>query len=439
MTILIPLLIILVMVGLNGVFVAAEFAILGVRASRIEQLAQSGSRAAVQVRETISDNQNTNRYFATAQLGITVASLGLGMYGEPVVAGFIEGPLHDWFNLEGAAIHTVSFILSLSLITYLHVVLGEMVPKSLALQRPEGLVLVLAWPMALLERLFAWPISLLNDIGFLVLRVMGVPDPDEESRLHTSEELELIVAESYATGLVNPREQELVKNIFDFGERRVGQVMTPRTQIDAISLDIGESELLARIDASPRNRLPVYEDSIDNVVGVLHLKDLVRQQISAEAFEMKALLREVPIVPETLKVDELLADLRRRRLHLAIVIDEHGGTLGLVTLEDLVEEVVGEVRDEFDVDEEPPLMLVGPGHLEAEGTVLLEQIEDYLPLPAAAHNVQTIGGLVLAEVGLPPEVGDEARFGDVTIRVEAVDGMAIRRVSLFFPTGGRSG
>ncbi len=436
MALLLSFVIILILVLLNGLFVAAEFSIVGVRPSRLEQLAQAGNRTAGRMREVVGSIAKTNDYVATAQLGITLASLGLGMYAEPVIAHSIESPLHDWFGLQGPIIESISFFLSLSFITYLHVVLGEMVPKSLALQSSESMVLLLASPMRIMGSLFGLPIRVLNWIGFRLLELLRIPPVSEHSRLYTPEELELIVSESYRGGLLEKREQELFSNIFDFSERKVGQVMTPRTSIEAIPVDMSEAALVGRLVGTAFNRLPVYDGNIDNIVGVLHLKDFVRQQLSERSFDLRAILRQVPFVPESLFVDALLSLFRNQRLHMAIVIDEHGGTLGLVTLEDLIEEVVGEVRDEFDAEEEAPLTLVAPGHLIAQGTVLLETIEEYTALGDYNHDVQTIGGLTLAGLDLPPQEGDELVLGDVRVRVEAVDGLTIKRVSIRFPPQG---
>lgn len=432
MSLLLPALIILLLVGFNGLFVAAEFAILGVRNSRIDQLVESGNQAATWVRRTIADRQAMDRYFATAQIGITVASLGLGMYGEPVVAGMIEGPLHDWFGLEGASIHTVSFVLSLSLITYLHVVLGEMIPKSLALQRSEWLALMIAWPMNVLEKLMALPIAILNGIGLKFLGLIGVPPPDPVSFLHTDQELELIIAESFAHGLVQRRDQQLLENIFDFGARRVGHLITPRTKIESVPVDIREQELLRWIEASSHSRYPVYDGSLDKIIGMLHVKDLVRQQLDGGRFDLRSMLRPVSFVPQTLAASQLLSELLKRKAHMAIVLDEYGGTMGLVTLEDLFEEVVGEILDEFDLAEEPPIQMLGPGYLLAQGDTLLEELESYLPLARAELRVKTIGGLVMSELGSAPEVGQELRIGEATVRVETVEGRAIRKVSIRF-------
>lgn len=431
--------IILLLILANGLFVAAEFAIIGVRPSRLEQLAEEGSRTARWLYNIVSDDHNINRYIATSQLGITLASLGLGMYGEPAIAHLIEDPLHDWFGLEEAAIHTISFFFALGLITYLHVVLGEMVPKSLALTNPERMAFNLASPMHLMERIFAVPVAGLNGFGALLLRLLRIPPASEGSRLYTSDDLALIVSESYEGGLIEDHEQQIASRIFDFSGRRVSQVMTPRTLMTAVPVTIKEQDLLDLIATSGNSRLPVYEDSIDHVIGILHLKDVVRQQLSGEPFDIRALLREVIYVPGMLSIEPLLDVFKQEHLHMAIVLDEHGGTQGLVTFEDLIEEVIGEVRDEFDSEEAPPLTVVAPGHIEAQGAVLIETIEEYVSLGKTSYDVQTIGGMVLAALSRFPKVGDEVTINQVTIRVEEVEGMTIKRVSLRFPPPGESG
>jgi len=422
-----------ILILLNGLFVAAEFAIIGVRPSRVEQLVEGGNRAAQWVQQVIADRRRTDRYIATAQLGITLASLGLGMYAEPAIARLIEEPLHDLFGLTGAGIHTVSFILALGLVTYLHVVIGEMVPKSLALQNAERSVLVLTGPMRLAGKVFSWPVTLLNHIGLLTLKLLRVPPPGTDSRLYSLEELEIIVSESYAGGLLEEREQELVANILDFSEERVFQVMTPRPMMTAIPDTTGEQELLHIYEITPYSRLPVYEGDIDEIVGILHLKDFVRQQLSGVPFDLRTLLRQVSFVPETLPIKTLLASFKRQHDQMAIVLDEHGGTLGLVTLEDLLEEVVGEVRDEFDVGEEDALTVVEPGHLLVQGTLQVEELEEHVDLGPHEYDVHTVGGLVMAALGRRPEVGDQVVLGEASLRIEEVDGLSITRVSIRYP------
>jgi CBS domain containing-hemolysin-like protein len=323
-------------------------------------------------------------------------------------------------------------VIALSLITYLHVVVGEMVPKSLALQKPEGTVLSLTRPMRFSGRIFSIPVTALNRIGLLVLRVLGIAPPTEGSRLYTAHDLEHIITESSAGGVVEDFEQELAANIFDFSERRVGQVMTHRTSIMAIPVTASESYILQHAATARFTRVPVYRDNIDDIVGVLHIKDFVRQQLSEAPYDLRVLLREVSFVPDMLPVGELLASFTAQHQHMAIVIDEHGGTLGLVTLEDLIEEIVGEVQDEFDTEEEPPITVVAPGHILVQGTVLLEDINEYVVIGEHGHDVHTAGGLVMAELGRRPAKGDEINLGNVTLRVEAVERLAITRVSVHF-------
>lgn len=433
MELLFSFFIIALLIFLNGLFVAAEFGIIGVRPSRVEQLAQEGNRTAIGVRQVIRTPGKQDRYIATAQLGITLASLGLGMYGEPVIAHLIEVPLHDWFGLEGAIVHTISFIIALTIMTYLHVVLGEMVPKSIALQNAEGTVLALATPMAIMQRIFSLGITILNGIGLMVLRLLGVPPPEKGSRLHTSDELELIVSESFEGGLLDPGEQQLISNIFDFSDRRVGQVMTPRTRIEAVPLTISQEALFKKFIDLPHSRLPIYKESLDQIIGIIHLKDFVRNQLTEdEPFDLLSMKREVHVVPESLHVERLLVTLKKLRQHIAIVIDEYGGTAGLVTLEDVIEEVVGEVRDEFDINEQESVKFIEPGYLIAQGDALLDEIKQYIDVGEYHYDVETIGGLVLAELNRPPKQGDKAVLNNASFHVEAVEGLAIKRLAIRF-------
>jgi CBS domain containing-hemolysin-like protein len=438
MVLIVPLIIIALLILVNGLFVAAEFSIIGARPARIEQLSKDGNRAARWVDQILQDRTHTDRYIATAQLGITLASVGLGMYAEPAIAHLIEEPLHDWLGLEGAIVHTIAFLVALIGITYLHVVVGEMVPKSIALQGPERTVLTLSAVMRIVGKLFSIPVSILNRIGLITLKLLRVPPPGAGSRLYSLDELEMVVLESYTGGLLDQREQELVANILDFSEERVEQVMIPRTLIAAIPLTIPEQQLLDLIPTSAYSRFPVYRGTIDNIVGMLHMKDLVRQQLAGEPFDLPGLLRKVLYVPDTLPVKSLLASFKRLHQHMAIVIDEHGGTLGLVTLEDLLEEVVGDVRDEFDKGEEPLITVVEPGYLIALGLTQLDDLAAYVPIPEHGYDVATIGGLVLAELGRRPKVGDEIRRGDIVFRVVDVDRLAITRLSIHFPPSAAS-
>jgi CBS domain containing-hemolysin-like protein len=432
-TVVIPSLIIIVLILLNGLFVAAEFAIIGVRPTRIAQLAEQGSRTAAGIRDTLADPVSQDRYIATAQLGITLASLGLGMYGEHTIAEWLLGPLEEWVHLDEATAHTVAVIGSLALLTFAHVVIGEMVPKSLALQYAERTVLSIAAIMGLMNRLFYPAVLGLNAIGNGILRLFGIPTAESHGRLYSPEELGLLVSESHAGGMLSANEEQLIQNIFDFSERRVGQVMTPRPRVTALPVTIGETALRELVAYSPHSRFPVYADDIDHVVGVLLIKDFVRQQTEAPgSFDLKSLLRHIPIVPDAMPVAQLLAAFKRTRVHMALVVDEYGGMAGVVTLEDLVEEVVGEVRDEFDTAESPPLREVEPGVLLVRGSLLIEELVETaalaLPEKAQLPQVETVGGLVVALLGRPPQVGDTVELNGVTFVVEQVSGFAVELV-----------
>jgi CBS domain containing-hemolysin-like protein len=427
-------LIILVLILLNGMFVAAEFSIIGVRPTRITQLAEEGNNTARRVQRILDDPVQIDRYIASSQLGITLASLGLGMYGEPVIAHLVESPLHDWFAWSSEIVHTVSFFIALGIITYFHVVIGEMVPKSLALQSAERVVLALSTPMFLMQSGFSWAITILNKIGVFVLWLMRIPPPAEGTRLHTVDELEFIISDSADGGLIDTEERHMLHNIFDFVDLQAGQMMTPRPKIEAVSIDISKADLLEKLFSSIYNRFPVYENDLDHILGIVHLKDMVHHHLEEAPFDLRELLHDVPFVPEILPADELLKILLQRRVHIAIVIDEYGGTSGIVTLEDLQEEIVGEIRDEFDVDERDHITLAKPGHLIALGITRFDELEEYVSLPDddRVKNVDTIGGLMVANLPLPPQVGGEVTIQGITFRAELVDGLTIERVAIHF-------
>jgi len=436
---LIPVIIIILLIIINGLFVIAEFAIIGVRPSQIDQLANEGNKTAQGVAKILDSPQKQNRYIATAQLGITIASLGLGMYGEPRLAHFIEAFL-AWLlvlDVHDALVTTVGYLIALTLLTYLHIVAGEMVPKSLALAAPDKAVVSIAEPMGIMQIVFAWPVRLLNGIGNILLRLFRIPSAEGQSRLHSPEELELIVSESVEGGLLNKAEETIIRNIFDFAERQVHQVMTPRNKVEAIAYDTPLPDILQQMAQSNHSRLPVFQEDLDHIVGILHVKDLVRYQaLTKGTFDIRLVLRPVPVVPENFPIEKLLATFKRRRTHFALVLDEFGGTAGIVTLEDLVEEVVGEVRDEFDREKEP-LLELAPGVLEVAGDVLLEDIADYADLGEEENlpDIETVGGLIMTQLGRVPQVGDQVSFHNIRFTVLAVDGLAVARARVDYPTG----
>lgn len=437
---IVPTIVVIILVILNGIFVASEFAIIGVRPSQLEQMADQGNKRAGRVLATIESPVKQDRYIATAQLGITIASLGLGMYGEPEVAHFIEPYLALLLGMEPdvALLHTIGSIIALSLLTYLHVVIGEMVPKSIALSTAEKAVLFLAPIMRIAEGALSIPVRVLNAIGGFLLQLFKIPPAEGHARLHSAEELELIVSESAEGGLLFQEEEEMIRNIFDFSDRQVGQVMTPRTKVQAIPLDMPLDELLRFVTASRHSRFPVFEKDLDHVIGLLHLKDLIRQQLNKKGnFDLRLILRPAPAVPEDQSVEKLLAAFKRQRIHLAVALDEFGGVAGIVTLEDLVEEIVGEVRDEFDLEKEP-FIEISPGVLEVAGNYLVDDLSDevYLGDEDDLPDVETIGGLIHTWLGRPPQIGDHVTSQyneDVSFTVLDVDGLAVARVKVEFP------
>ena len=436
---LIAIIIILILVLLNGFFVAAEFAIIGVRPTQLEQMAEEGNGRAQEVLSVVESRSEQDSYIATAQLGITLASLGLAMYGEPQIAHFIEPYLGRlWFEPSEELVAALGYYIAIGILTYLHVVIGEMIPKSLALTDAATMSLHLSNPMKFVSHwLLYYPVKILNQIGIGLLRLFRVPPAEGHARVLSPEELELLVAESAEGGLLNEDEQEMIQNIFEFSDRVAEQVMTPRRKVEAVPHGINYDALLTFVINSRHSRFPVYEGDRDHIVGILHLKDLVHHTVKSEGpFDIDLLVRrEIPAVPEDYPVEKLLAAFKRDKLHMAIVLDEFGGMAGIVTLEDLVEEVVGEVRDEFDQEKEPYVELE-PGVVEVSGDYLVDDFddgfwgdEDELP------DVETVGGLVIAKLGRPPQVGDEVTYNDwVTLKVLTVDGRAVARVHIEFPT-----
>ena len=316
--------------------------------------------------------------------------------------------------------------------------IGEMVPKSLALSTPDKAVLTLSKPMSLAQRVLGIPVRALNGIGRLLLRMFRITAAEGTASLHTVEEIELIVSESAEEGLIFEEEEEMIRNIFDFSDRQAGQIMTPRTKVQAIPNDISIDDLLSSVITSRHSRFPVYQGDLDHVVGILNLKDLVRKQLKTNGdMQLAEILRPAPAVPEDLPIERLLTEFKKQRMHMAVVMDEFGGLAGIVTLEDLVEEIVGEVRDEFDFEAEP-LVKIEPGVIEVVGNYLVVDLLDYVYLGDEENlpDVETVSGLIHTWLGRPPQIGDiieAVENKDVKLTVMDVDGLAVARVKVEFP------
>ncbi|MDQ3398605.1 MAG: hemolysin family protein [Deinococcota bacterium] len=436
---LVPIVVILLLVAVNGLFVAAEFAIVGVRHSRITELAEEGLGTARALKRILDKQENLDRYIAVAQLGITLASIGLGMYGERSVAAWLYGPLEHYGGLGYAASHLVGTIVAVSLLTYMHVVFGEMIPKALALHAPEGTSFKVAGLMLLFSRVFHPAVLVLNTISNALLRLLKIPISDPMGRLYSPQELELLVAESHEGGSLGDEQRALIQNIFDFGERTAQQVMVPRRSVVAIEIDSSPAAIWELLRTEGYSRLPVYEGNLDHVIGILHIKSFIRQQLTEpESLVLNNLLRKPLHVLEQMPAEEVLDLLKRNKNHMAVVVDESGGTAGIVTLEDLLEEVVGPLGDEFDRDE-PDIERLGDGSLRVKGEVLIEELNDTYGTALHSAHVETVAGLILEALGRPARAGDAATMAGVELVVEEVEGLAIKRLHLKLLASGSVG
>jgi CBS domain containing-hemolysin-like protein len=420
---------------LNGLFVAAEFAIVGAPHTRIAQRAEQGSKTAKNILTILRDPDRQNQYIATAQVGITIASLGLGMYGEHTIANWLIPPFEHLGIFSVTLAHTIAVILSIGILTYLHVVIGEMVPKSLALQSAEVTVFRLATPMTLAERIFLPVVWVLNNMGNLILKVIGIQPADESTRLMSPEELEFVVEESFEGGLIEANEQLFIENIFDLSERTVGQVMTPRNHITGIRTTMEENSVILRACQARFTRLPVYSGDLDQIIGILHIKDLARQQVNpSNEFNLTELIRPPVYVPESLSLEDMLVRFRRECFQMAVVIDEFGGTAGLVTIEDIVEEVVGEILDEFD-QEIMPIQQIDTNVLRVRGDLLIDELNQLYDLNLLHPNADTVGGLLMAQLGRIVNPGDKIVIDNIQMEVETVKGLVIQTVYVILPSG----
>lgn len=435
--IVLPLAIITLLIVVNGIFVAAEFAIAAAPRARIAQMAESGSTTARRVLEILRQPELLNRYISTAQVGITIASLGLGMYGEHVLAEWLLEPLEHWGWLGVTGAHTIATVIAVTSLTYFHVVVGEMVPKSLALQAADRTAIQLAGTMATADQIFRPLTIVLNQIGNFLLRLFGLTTT-MNTRLVSSAELEYILAESTEGGLIDPTEQVYLENVLDFSERTIGQVMTPRTRMAALPVTATLDEVMEILEEYQHSRYPVFEDDRDHIVGILHVKDLARDidQMSLFAkqrdFDLRILLRSAVFVPETLSLEQMLERFRQEHVQIAIAVDEFGGTAGLVTLEDLIEEIIGEIQDEFD-RELPPFSEIAPQILRVRGDLLLDELNQHYELNLTYADVDTVGGLIMATLGHLAQPGESVTYGALRFEVESMEGLAVNTALLYLP------
>lgn len=405
MIIFINILLVFFLVFLNGFFVATEFAMVKVRKSRIETLIIQGDKRA---KRTLIVVKDLNSYLSACQLGITLASLGLGWVGEPAILRLLM-PIFNLFNLPSSLEHSIAFIIAFSIITGCHIVFGELVPKSLAIISPEKIALSTAFPLIFFYKLTYPVMWIFNHSTNWILKVFGLSQVDEHESVHTDEEIKLLVEESYNHGLVDKTELTLVDNIFDFSDKTVKEIMVPRTDITNIFIEDTFDDIIDFTLKEQLTRYPVCKENKDNVIGFIHIKDLYKQKIEGSNQEIKNIIREIKLVPESMLISDLLKIFKKDKVQVALVIDEYGGTSGLVTIEDILEEIVGEIQDEFD-EEEDSIIKCEDNSYTVDGKVLIEDITEFLYIDIEDEHIDTIGGWAYAQLDSYPKVNDKFTY-----------------------------
>ena len=421
------LLAVVALVLANAFFVAAEFALVGARRSRIDEMAQAGDRKAKAAQLAI---QHLDRSISATQLGITLASLALGWIGEPALAGLIAAGFETLGARVSESIAETSAALTLAflIITFLHIVVGELAPKSLALAKPESVSRIIARPLRLFAHITSPAISVLNGAAAFLLRIVGMKPAKESDRVHSPDELRLLVMQSRAHGALDESDTAMLAGVFDFHNKKSRDVMRPRTDIVAIDVDAPEADVRALLRRERYSRYPVYRETLDDVIGVFLAKDLWLEEVETgeRTFSMERYLREALYVPDSRPAERVLDDLRRTRAHMAVVLDEYGGTAGILTLEDLVEEVIGDIADEYDAKTRDSI--VTDGVLELAGSLSLVDVRSNHRLPIPEGEWTTLGGYVFAKIGRGPKMGDRAPFPGGELEVVAMEARRVAAV-----------
>ncbi len=409
----------------NAFFVAAEFALVGSRKTRLESMANAGDGKA---RLALKALQSLRRYISATQLGITLASLGLGWVGEPALAHLFEG----WFaglRPPFAAIgsHGLAVAIGFTIITVLHIVLGELTPKAIALLHPEVVSRWFILPLAGFAWVMHYPITVLNGSASALLKLLGVRAPAESERLHSSVEIRMLVEQSGEAGSLERGDARLIEGVFEFSEKSAEEVMTPRTDVKALAADLKVDAAADAVALAGRSRYPVYESSLDEIVGVVHAKDILSALRQAPDTRVGEIMREPLCVPGTREVEDVLADMKRLKTHLAVVLDEYGGTAGLVTMEDLLEEIVGEIYDEHDLVRHP-VRPAGDGTAVLDGAMPLDEFNDRFEADLDVSEYTTLGGFLFGQLGRLPKVGDRVTVEHRTFIIAAMQGKRVASV-----------
>ncbi|MFS0883467.1 hypothetical protein CHH83_00030 [Bacillus sp. 7586-K] len=420
----INLILIFLLIALTGFFVATEFAIVKVRMSKIDQLIAEGKKGAKAAKKVVS---HLDEYLSACQLGITVTALGLGWLGEPTVEKILH-PLFEYLHFNESITHILSFGIAFALVTFLHVVVGELAPKTVAIQKAETVTLLFANPIIWFYRIMYPFIWFLNGSARVLVGIFGLKPASEHELAHSEEELRILLSESYKSGEINKNELKYVNNIFEFDEKLAKEIMVPRTEIVSISVEDSYDEILELIKNEKYTRYPVTDGSKDNIVGFLNIKELLTSRFtdmeSNKEFVIDTFINPVIRVIETIPIHDLLLKMQKERTHLAILIDEYGGTSGLVTVEDILEEIVGEIRDEFDEDEIPEIRRINDGHYILDGKLLIEDVNNLLGTAFSDEDIDTIGGWFLTQ-NFDASVGAKVEEAGFIFKVHDSDGHQI--------------
>ncbi|AAS42300.1 MULTISPECIES: hemolysin family protein [Bacillus] len=417
-----------ILIAFTGFFVAAEFAIVKVRSSRIDQLVAEGKRGALAAKKVTT---NLDEYLSACQLGITVTAMGLGWLGEPTIEKLLH-PLFEKWNLNPSISSVLTFGLAFMIMTYLHVVVGELAPKTMAIQKAERVTLLLAGPLMMFYKVMYPFIWVLNGSARVVTGLFGLKPASEHEVAHTEEELRLILSDSYESGEINQAEYKYVNNIFEFDNRIAKEIMVPRTEIIGFYLEDSVEEHMKVIQNERYTRYPIFGEDKDDIIGMVNVKDFFIRYMTEDQKDLSSIrsyMRPIIEVMETTPIHDLLLQMQKKRIPMAVLYDEYGGTAGIVTLEDILEEIVGEIRDEYDEDEAPPIQHVNEQHIIVDGKVLISEVKDLFGLHIEEDDVDTIGGWIMMQ-NHEIEEGQHVEAEGYEFKVLEKDAYQIKRVEI---------
>ncbi|EKE02741.1 MAG: hypothetical protein ACD_20C00337G0012 [uncultured bacterium] len=411
----------------NAFFVVSEYALVNVRKTRIQQLVKEKNTTAQIISEELA---NIPKFIAAVQVGVTVASIGLGWVGQLTFAELFY-PLLAFLPQVGQVVttHTIAALFAFIIITTLQIIFSELIPKAIALQYPETTSFIIARPMKLLAIIFSPFILFLNNTANSILKLLNIPPAKGVHLVHSTEELDMLINASYQEGVLNETERDMLHNVFKFSDLIARQIMVPRPDVVSIPLDIHLNELMKFVYEHQFTRYPVYENDLDNVLGIIHIKDVIPYIEAKEEFALSKIIRKVMLVPETLTIDKLLLDFKRRHSQMAVVIDEFGGTSGIVTLEDVLEEIFGDVQDEFDI-EEADVKVMSENEYIVNAMLRIDEVNEIFDINLEEEEIETIGGFILKELGRVATVGDQVRVDDYIFIVENVEGARITKLKI---------